>query len=89
MARKLLLSGDALDLEYLATALPAGDVQVIKDGDRFYVTAKEADQIAEARVSELARRLVARINGIGRPGLTRPTSAGRRPRGCTAPGGRS
>jgi len=40
MARKLLLSGDALDLEYLATALPAGDVQVIEYGDRFHVTAK-------------------------------------------------
>jgi hypothetical protein len=65
-ARKLWLSGDVLDLAYLATALPAGDAQVIKDGDRFYMTSLEADNVADAHVPAVARKLVTRINGIGR-----------------------
>ena len=66
VTRKLRLTGDTLDLQYLAAALPMGDVLVINDGGRFYVTSKEADDVADAQVPEVARNLVARINGIGR-----------------------
>jgi hypothetical protein len=66
VARKLLLKGDQPDLAYLAAALPVGDAQVIKDGDPFYMTSKEADNVADAQVPEVARKVVARINGIGR-----------------------
>lgn len=66
MARKLWLTGDALDLEYLAAALPVGDARVIEDGDRFCITSAEADNVADAQVPEVARKLIARINGIGR-----------------------
>jgi hypothetical protein len=66
VTRKLWLTGDTLDLGYLAAALPIGDAQVIKDGDRFYMTSEEADNVADAQVPEIARKLVARINGIGR-----------------------
>jgi len=64
--RKLWLTGDPLDLAYLAATLPIGDTQVIKDGDRFCMTSVEADTVADAQVPEVARKLVVRINGIGR-----------------------
>ena len=66
VTRKLRLTGNTLDLQYLAAALPMGEVLVINDGDQFYVTSKEADDVADAQVPEVARNLVARINGIGR-----------------------
>lgn len=66
VARKLWLTGDALDLAYLSAALPVGDAQVVKDGDRFCMTSAKADNVADAQVSEVARNLVARMNGIGR-----------------------
>ena len=66
MARKLWLTGDKLDLAYLATALPVGDAQVVHDGDRFYLTSVEVDNVADTQVPEFARNLIARINGIGR-----------------------
>lgn len=66
VTRKLRLTGNTLDLQYLAAALPMGEVLVINNGDRFYVTSKEADDVADAQVPEVARNLVARINGIGR-----------------------
>jgi len=65
VARKLWLTGDPLDLAYLAATLPVGDTQVIKDGDRFCMTSVEADTVADAQVPEVARKLVVRINGIG------------------------
>ena len=64
--RKLWLTGDPLDLAYLAATLPIGDTQVIKDGDRYCMTSVEADTVADAQVPEVARKLVVRINGIGR-----------------------
>ena len=66
VARKLWLTGDALDLAYLAATLAVGDTQVIKDGDRFCMTSVEADTVADGQVREVARELVVRINGIGR-----------------------
>ena len=66
VARKLWLTGDALDLAYLAAVLPVGDAQVMKDGDRFCMTSVEADSVPDAQVREVARKLVARINAIGR-----------------------
>jgi hypothetical protein len=51
-----LLKGDPPDLAYLTAALPVGDAQVIKDGDRFYMTSKEADNVADAQVPEVPAR---------------------------------
>ena len=66
VTRKLRLTGNPLDLQYLAAALRMGEVQVIKDSDRFCMTSQEADDAADAQVPEVARKLVARINGTGR-----------------------
>lgn len=49
MATKAWLEGHMFDLEDLAALLPSGDVRMVKEGDRFYLTA------AELTVRHLAR----------------------------------
>lgn len=55
------LAGDEEDLQYLADTLTAGDVQVAKDGQRYYMTAIEMDNSPIA-----AWKLITRINGLAR-----------------------
>jgi hypothetical protein len=55
------LAGDEADLQYLADTLPAGDVQVAKDGQRYYMTAVEMDNSPV-----VAWKLITRINGLAR-----------------------
>jgi hypothetical protein len=74
MTTKAWLKGHAFDLEDLAALLPTGDMRVLKEDDRFYLTAAELDRPPLGKaVHEAAEELLAWANGVGRlmrPGFT-------------------
>ena len=64
---RVWLTGDDLDLDYLSAKLATGDVQVRKEGDKYYLTASSIDvPPAGVAFNEEARRLVNLLNGIAR-----------------------
>ena len=71
MTVKAWLDGHQFDLEDLAYLLPTGDVRVIKEGDRYYLSAPELDNPPQGKqFYEVAPDALNRVNAIGR--LNRP-----------------
>jgi hypothetical protein len=67
MTAKAWLAGDRHDLQYLATMLPSGVVQVTQDGGGLYLAFAELDNpSANEQFYEVARKLITRINGLAR-----------------------
>ena len=57
---KVWLAGDKFDLRYLVTILPSGPMQVIEDGEKFYLTSAELDQLPqESNIRDAAQCLIA------------------------------
>jgi len=68
---KAWLDGHQFDLEDLVYLLPTGDVRVIKEGDRYYLSAPELDNPPQGKqFYEVAPDALNRVNAIGR--LNRP-----------------
>lgn len=64
---KAWLEGHQFDLEDVADLLTAGDLRVIKEGDRYYLTSPEIDNPpAGKQFYEVAPDVLARVNGLGR-----------------------
>jgi hypothetical protein len=64
---KAWLEGHQFDLEDLVDLLPAGELRVVKEGDRYYLTALEIDNPpTEKQFCEVAPDTLARVNGLGR-----------------------
>jgi hypothetical protein len=64
---KAWLAGDQFDLETGATLLTVGDIRVIKEGEKFYLSAPQLDNPPPGKeFHEVARELLVRVNGVGR-----------------------
>lgn len=67
MTMKAWLVGHEFDLEDLTDLLPAGDVRVVKEGDRYYLTSSEIDNQPDGLpYYEIAPLVLQRVNGLGR-----------------------
>jgi hypothetical protein len=64
---KAWLVGHQFDVDHLAQLLSTGDVKVMRDGDRYYLTSPEIDNpTPETKKHEVAERLINYVNGLGR-----------------------
>ena len=62
---KAWLEGHPSDLSVLARLLAVGDVRVVREGDRYYLTAPEIDNPPQSgHFNVEAQRLMPRINGL-------------------------
>ena len=67
MTVKAWLEGHQFDLEALANLLPTGDIRVVKEQERYYLTSSQLDSPPpEKTLYELAPDLLTRVNGLGR-----------------------
>ena len=67
MTVKAWLEGHPYDLEDLADLLPTGDVRVVKEGERYYLTSPQIDNPPAGRqIYEVAPEILTRVNGLGR-----------------------
>jgi hypothetical protein len=63
---KAWLEGHQFDLDHLAQLFPTGDIRVMRDGDRYYLTSPQIDNPpAGTKNYEVAQRLIAHVNGYG------------------------
>jgi hypothetical protein len=64
---KAWLDGDQIDLQTCAMLLPVGDVRVVKEAGKFYLSAPQLDSPTSGKAfHEVAKELARHINGIGR-----------------------
>ena len=74
MTTKAWLAGHHFDLKTLATLLPSGDVRVIEENEKFYLSATQLDNPPPSKTFyEVARELFPWVNGVGflmRPGFS-------------------
>ena len=67
MTVKAWLDGQQLDLQDLAELLPSGDVRVVGEDDRYYLTSPEIDNPPQgATYYNIAASLLTHINGLAR-----------------------
>ena len=67
MTRKAWLEGSDFDLQELAERLRSGDTRVVREGDLYYLTAREIDAAPDdIQANEIAAALIDRINALGR-----------------------
>ena len=66
MSKQAWLDNDQLDLRELARPLPSGDICVVCEGDRYYLTSEIDNPPAGTQFYEVAARLIIQINGIAR-----------------------
>lgn len=65
--RKAILTGDQPDLQALVDQWAVGDVRVVADGDRFYLTAPEIDNPPNGKTChDVAKQVIVRVNGLAR-----------------------
>jgi len=66
MTIKAWLEGHQFDLAYLAQLLPAGNIRVVQEGDRYYLTSPEIDNpAAGTHFHDVAERIITHVNGLG------------------------
>ena len=65
---KAWLEGSTYDLEFLAGHLPAGDVRVGREGEKFYLSSPRLDNLpgASGLLLDVAEDLIESVNGLGR-----------------------
>ncbi len=64
---KAWLQGDAITLQSLVRLLPEGDIRVVRDGDRYYLSSPQIDSPpAGERFYDAAYRLVDYVNGLSK-----------------------
>jgi len=73
---KAWLEGSTHDLEFLAGHFPAGDIQVGREGEKFYVSSPRLDNLpgGSGLLLDVAEDLIESVNGLGRllnPGFER------------------
>src|SRR6266542_5290900 len=73
---KASLEGSTYALEFLAGHLPAGNVQVGREGEKFYLSSPRLDNLtgSSGLLLEVAEDLIESVNGLGRllnPGFER------------------
>jgi hypothetical protein len=67
MPKKAHLEGHQFDLDHLTQLFPSGDVTVVHEDDRYYLTASEIDNPPPGtKFHEVAERLIGHVNGLGR-----------------------
>ena len=63
---KAWLEGHRFDLETLATLLPSGDVRVIEENEKYYLSSPQLDNPPPGETFfDVARELLTLVNGIG------------------------
>jgi hypothetical protein len=66
MTKKARLEGHSFDLDHLTRLLPSGEVIVVREDDRYYLTASEIDNAPPvSKFHEVAERLIGHVNGLG------------------------
>jgi len=73
---KAWLEGSTYDLEFLAAHLPAGDIRVGGEGEKFYLSSPRLDNLpgGSGLLLDVAEDLIESVNGLGRllnPGFER------------------
>src|ERR1035441_4590022 len=65
---KAWLEGSTQDLQYLADHLPAGDIQVSREGEKFYISSPRLDNLpgGSGLLLDIAEDLIESVNGLGR-----------------------
>jgi hypothetical protein len=63
---KAWLEGHRFDLETLATLLPSGDVRVVEENEKYYLSSSQLDSPPpEETFFSVARELLTLVNGVG------------------------
>ena len=66
MTTKAWLEGHRFDLETLATLLPSGDVRVIEENEKYYLSSPQLDNLPPGETFfGVARELLTLVNGVG------------------------